>query len=83
MTYTVGREILPMARHFRGTGHILRFIEFMDVGSTNQWESGDVVPAQEIIDTIHANSPSKRWKQTTTAKSPLVGVTGTGRGRLA
>jgi len=50
-------QILPLARHFRGTGHILRFIEFMDVGSTNHWESADVVPAQEIIDTIQREFP--------------------------
>ncbi len=50
-------EILPMARHFRGTGHILRFIEFMDVGSTNRWESGDVVPAKDIIAAIQREFP--------------------------
>ena len=37
-------SILPMARHFHGTGHILRFIEFMDVGTTNGWRLDDVVP---------------------------------------
>ena len=42
-------EVVPMARHFRGTGHILRFIEFMDVGSTNGWRLDDVVPASEIV----------------------------------
>jgi cyclic pyranopterin phosphate synthase len=46
-----------MARHFHGSGHILRFIEFMDVGSTNGWRMDDVVPAKEIIDTIHAEIP--------------------------
>lgn len=50
-------EIIPMVRYFRGTGHILRFIEFMDVGSTNQWENEDVVPAREIIETIHREFP--------------------------
>ena len=43
------REVVPMARHFRGTGHILRFIEFMDVGSTNGWRLDDVVSASEIV----------------------------------
>ena len=42
-------EVVPMARHFRGTGHILRFIEFMDVGSTNGWRLDDVVSASEIV----------------------------------
>ena len=43
-----------MARHFRGTGHTLRFIEYMDVGATNGWRLDDVVPAAEIIDRIAA-----------------------------
>ena len=41
--------VVPMAKHFRGTGHILRFIEFMDVGSTNGWRLDDVVPSREIV----------------------------------
>jgi len=45
-------SILPMARQFRGTGHILRFIEYMDVGHTNGWRMDDVVPAREIVETI-------------------------------
>ena len=49
--------ILAMAEQFRGTGNIVRFIEFMDVGSTNGWRLDDVVPAQEIIDTISAKYP--------------------------
>ena len=47
-------SIAAMARHFRGTGHILRFIEFMDVGATNGWRMDDVVPASEIIERIGA-----------------------------
>ncbi len=46
-------EVVPMARHFRGTGHILRFIEFMDVGTTNGWRLDDVVPASEIVARVH------------------------------
>jgi cyclic pyranopterin phosphate synthase len=38
-----------MARHFKGTGHIVRFIEFMDVGNTNGWRLDDVVPAAEVV----------------------------------
>jgi cyclic pyranopterin phosphate synthase len=42
-------EILPMARHFKGSGHILRFIEYMDVGHTNGWRMDDVVPSAEVL----------------------------------
>lgn len=44
--------VLEMARHFRGTGHIVRFIEYMDVGHTNGWRLDDVVTAAEILRTI-------------------------------
>jgi len=44
--------ILPMLRHFRGSGHIVRFIEFMDVGSTNGWRMDDVLSSREIIERI-------------------------------
>ena len=50
-------SILPMARHFHGTGHVLRLIEFMDVGATNGWRLDDVVPAREIVDAIDAELP--------------------------
>ena len=50
-------SILPMARYFRGTGHILRFIEYMDVGQSNGWRLDDVVPAAAIVSTIHAEMP--------------------------
>jgi cyclic pyranopterin phosphate synthase len=50
-------SILPMARHFRGTGHVLRFIEFMDVGATNGWRMDDVVPAREIVSLLDAEFP--------------------------
>ncbi len=50
-------SLLPMARHFRGSGHILRFIEFMDVGQTNGWRMDDVVPALEILAAVHAVYP--------------------------
>ena len=51
------QSILPMARYFHDTGHILRFIEYMDVGSTNGWRLNDVVPAAEIIRMIDAEMP--------------------------
>jgi GTP 3',8-cyclase len=42
-------QVLPMARHFRGSGIALRFIEYMDVGLTNGWRMDEVVPAKEIV----------------------------------
>ncbi len=51
------RSIVPMARHFRGTGHIVRFIEFMDVGASNGWRMDDVVPSAEVIKMIDAEMP--------------------------
>jgi GTP 3',8-cyclase len=50
-------RMIEMAEHFRGSGHILRFIEYMDVGTTNGWRMDDVVPAAEIIATIDRHSP--------------------------
>jgi len=49
--------ILDLARHFKGSGHIVRFIEYMDVGHTNGWRMDDVVPAAEIVRTIGASLP--------------------------
>ncbi|WP_339191691.1 GTP 3',8-cyclase MoaA [Bacillus sp. FSL K6-1003] len=51
------KDILPMARYFKENGHILRFIEFMDVGNTNQWEKKDVMTKAEIIDVINEHMP--------------------------
>ncbi len=50
-------SIVPMARYFRQQGHILRFIEFMDVGHTNGWRMDDVVSAREIVDIISKEMP--------------------------
>jgi len=50
-------SVVPMARHFRGTGHVVRFIEYMDVGATNGWRMDDVVPAAEIVRMIDAELP--------------------------
>ncbi|CUB00586.1 GTP 3',8-cyclase MoaA [Thiomonas bhubaneswarensis] len=50
-------QILPMAEHFRGTGVVLRFIEYMDVGNTNGWRMDEVLPSQQVIDRIHAIHP--------------------------
>ena len=50
-------SVLEIARRFRGTGHTVRFIEFMDVGATNGWRTEDVVPAAEIVARIAAEFP--------------------------
>ena len=50
-------QILPMARHFRGSGMVLRFIEYMDVGASNGWRMDDVLPSSEIVKRIHAELP--------------------------
>ena len=50
-------SVLPMARYFCGTGVVLRFIEYMDVGHSNGWRLDDVVPAAEIVAAIDAELP--------------------------
>jgi len=50
-------QILPMARHFRGTGMTLRFIEYMDVGSTNGWRMDDVLPSADVIRLLKTEFP--------------------------
>ena len=49
--------IVAMARRFKGTGHIVRFIEFMDVGATNGWRMDDVVPSAEVVGRISRELP--------------------------
>ena len=67
-------SVLPLARYFHGTGSILRFIEYMDVGSTNNWKLDEVVSAKELIGQINQEMPidpvspnyqgevAKRWR---------------------
>jgi len=50
-------SIVDMAQRWRGTGHIIRFIEFMDVGSTNGWKMDDVIPSAEVVRRIGARWP--------------------------
>ncbi len=69
-------SIVPMAKHFRESGHILRFIEYMDVGDSNGWRLDEVVPSSEIVELIGAQLPlepiapnyvgevANRWKYT-------------------
>lgn len=54
---TNDQDIVPMARHFRNSGHILRFIEFMDVGASNGWKMDEVLPSREVIARIHDHFP--------------------------
>jgi GTP 3',8-cyclase len=50
-------QVLPLLERFRGSGHIVRFIEYMDVGTCNGWDRGRVVPSAELRDRIHARWP--------------------------
>ena len=47
-------EIIPMARHFRGSGVVLRFIEYMDVGATNGWRMDQVLPSAQVIERLQS-----------------------------
>lgn len=49
--------VLDLARHFRGTGHVVRFIEYMDVGTMNGWRLDEVVPGAEVVQRISAEMP--------------------------
>src|SRR5262245_6712726 len=50
-------SIVPLARRFKGTGHVVRFIEYMDVGTLNHWDPAQVVSAKEIVAAIDAEMP--------------------------
>lgn len=50
-------EIVPMARHFKGSGIIVRFIEYMDVGSSNGWCMDEVLPSASVVERVHAAMP--------------------------
>jgi len=51
------QEILPMARYFKGSGMVLRFIEYMDVGATNGWRMNEVMPSKEVVQLIQSELP--------------------------
>ncbi len=69
-------QIVPMARYFRGSGHILRFIEYMDVGTSNGWQPHEVLTGTDILQRIaevfplerlpqnHAGEVAERWRYT-------------------
>lgn len=50
-------EIVPMARHFRQSGAVLRFIEYMDVGATNGWRMDEVLPSAQVVERLNAEFP--------------------------
>jgi cyclic pyranopterin phosphate synthase len=50
-------QILPMARYFRHSGHVLRFIEYMDVGASNGWKMDEVLPSEELLELISQEWP--------------------------
>jgi len=68
--------LVDLARHFKGTPHIVRFIEYMDVGTMNGWDMSEVLPTAELIERIGAELPiepieanysgevAKRWRYT-------------------
>ena len=78
--------VVEMARHFRGTGQSLRFIEYMDVGATNGWRLDDVVPAAEIVARIGAvfaaRARRRRLPRRGRAALPLPRRRGRGRRHL-
>ncbi len=87
---TNDQEILPMARYFKGSGLILRYIEYMDVGATNGWRMDDVVPSAEVVQRLQAEFPllalaptspgetAQRWgyAKASGAHDPLAGEIG-------
>lgn len=58
------QEIVPMARHFKGTPFILRFIEYMDAGISNAWKMDEVVPSAEVVRRIAADMPLEKIAST-------------------
>lgn len=56
---TNDQEILPMARHFRNSGIVLRFIEYMDVGASNGWRMNEVLPSSQVLQRLQAEWPMK------------------------
>ncbi len=68
------QDIVPMARHFKGSPYILRFIEYMDVGTSNGWKMDEAIPSAEVVRRIRADMPveeiapnyngetSERWR---------------------
>ena len=66
---TNDQEIVPMARHFRGSGVSLRFIEYMDVGATNGWRMDEVLPSAQVIERLRAQWPLVALQHTATGET--------------
>jgi cyclic pyranopterin phosphate synthase len=66
---TNDHEIVPMARHFKGSGIVLRFIEYMDVGATNGWRMDEVMPSQLVLERIQADLPLVALEPTSTGET--------------
>jgi cyclic pyranopterin phosphate synthase len=75
-------QILPLARHFRGTDVTLRFIEFMDVGNTNRWDMAHVLPSQEVRARIHAVHPLRPVEKTQAGDTAQRWVYADGQGEI-
>ena len=74
-------SVVDLARHFKGSGHILRFIEFMDVGTTNGWRMDDVYPADRIVEDIDRVFPLDPVPPNYPGRWPTATATATGRAR--
>ncbi len=66
---TNDHEILPMARHFKGTGIVLRFIEYMDVGATNGWRMDEVLPSADVVKLLNAELPLAQLEPTASGET--------------
>ena len=66
---TNDHEIVPMARHFRGTGVVLRFIEYMDVGATNGWRMDEVLPSAQVISRLQTQWPMVALQHSATGET--------------
>ncbi|SPB18376.1 molybdenum cofactor biosynthesis protein A [Caballeronia novacaledonica] len=66
---TNDQEIVPMARHFKGSGAVLRFIEYMDVGASNGWNMSEVLPSAHVVERIGAHFPLEPLEAHTAAET--------------
>ena len=76
-------QILPMARHFRGTPITLRFIEYMDVGATNGWRMDEVLPSAEVVRRIAAEFPLEPLEASALGETASAGAIATAAARSA
>jgi GTP 3',8-cyclase len=66
---TNDQEIVPMARHFKGSGAVLRFIEYMDVGASNGWNMSEVLPSEDVVELIAEHFPLAPLEAHSTAET--------------